>query len=74
MILFEDNTYVFIVRIWFERREIEGAAEKWRGVIEHVPTGQRCYMDELDTISNFITTHLDARNANLCESGKNGHA
>ena len=58
MKLFEDNTHVFIIRIWFERREIEGAAELWRGVIEHVPGGRRCYVNDIDAISDFLASCL----------------
>ena len=58
MKLFEDNTHVFIIRIWFERREFEGVAEPWRGVIEHIPSGQRHYVKEIDTILNFMTSCL----------------
>jgi len=64
MKLFEDNTQVFIIRIWFERREIEGAAEPWRGVIEHMPGGQRCYVTETSAILDFMASYLlEERNA-----------
>jgi hypothetical protein len=64
MKLFEDNTQVFIIRIWFERREIEGAAEPWRGVIEHMPSGGRCYVTETGAILDFMTSYLlEERNA-----------
>ena len=50
MLLFEDNTHVFIVRIWLEPREIEGAEPERRGVIEHLPTGARRYIRDLKEI------------------------
>jgi hypothetical protein len=66
MMLFEDNTHVFIVRIWFERREIEGATEEWRAVIEHMPSGRRRYLKDLGTILDFIASYLlKERNVNL---------
>jgi hypothetical protein len=66
MQLFEDNTHVFIIRIWFERREIEGTAELWRGVIEHMPSGRHHYVKEMDAIFNFMTLCLlEERNASL---------
>jgi hypothetical protein len=64
MKLFEDNTHVFIIRIWFERREIEGVAEPWRGVIEHMPSGRRHYVKETNAILNFMDSCLlEERNA-----------
>lgn len=55
----EENTHIFIIRIWRESREIEGAPPEWRGVIEHVPGGNRRYIRSLDEISAFITPYLD---------------
>lgn len=58
MPLFEEHTHVFIVRIWREPREIEGAAPEWRGVIEHVPDGKRHYLKNLAEITTFIAPYL----------------
>jgi hypothetical protein len=65
MALFEDNTQVFIVRVWLERREIEGAKVKWRGVIEHVPSGERRYLKDLDDILVFIRPYLKGMRVNF---------
>lgn len=59
MTLFEDRTHVFIVRVWFEPREIEAAPAEWRGMIEHVPSGQRHYLNNLDDITAFIAPYLE---------------
>ena len=53
MSLSKDNTHVFIVRIWWEPREIEGAIPKWRGMIEHVPGDKRRYLEDLDEIIDW---------------------
>lgn len=53
---FEDNTHSFVVRVWLEPREIEGAAPVWRGVIEHVQSGKRRYLKNLNEITGFITS------------------
>lgn len=58
MIDFETSTRAFIVRIWLERREIEGAAPEWRGVIEHVSTGERNYFKQLTEIATYLVPHL----------------
>ena len=58
MTLFEDKTHVFMVRVWLERREIEGAGAEWRGVIEHMTSGERRYLNDLEDITNFIAPYL----------------
>jgi hypothetical protein len=58
MALLEDNTQVFMVRIWLETREIEDAPLAWRGVIEHVPSRQRRYFSELSEVTKFVGSFL----------------
>ncbi|MFQ5857712.1 MAG: hypothetical protein ACE5LU_19065 [Anaerolineae bacterium] len=65
MTSFEDNTHVFIVRIWREPREIDGAAPEWRGVIEHVTTGERRYLKDVDAIVAFILPYLEGMGVEL---------
>lgn len=55
---FEDNTHAFIVRVWLEPREIDGATPEWRGVIEHVPSGERRYLKDLSEAEMFIAACL----------------
>ena len=55
----DKSTHVFIVRVWRERREIENVAPEWRGVIEHVPSGRRQYVNDLDEIGIFIMPYLE---------------
>ena len=54
MMLLEDGTQVFIVRIWLETRDITDAPVQWRGVVEHVPTGERRYFTDLRDIKAFV--------------------
>lgn len=71
MTLFEDNTQVFIVRIWLERRNIEGAPVEWRGVIERItPGNDRCgdekrYVKSLDDVVAFIAPYLQEMGVKL---------
>lgn len=58
MELFKEKTHTFILRIWIEPREIEGAAAEWRGMVEHVDSGQRKYLNDLDQIIAFIAPYL----------------
>jgi hypothetical protein len=62
-----EPTNLFIIRIWREPREIEGAPSIWRGVIEHVPSGERMYLQQWNNILNFIfrfVQPLDPQDAN----------
>jgi hypothetical protein len=59
MTLPERRTHVFLVRIWCEPREIEGARPRWRGWIEHTATTQRRYLTSLDGIAAFIWPYLE---------------
>jgi hypothetical protein len=59
MALFEDDTHVFIVRIWLECRDIEGTNVVWRGVIEHVTSGERRYVKDLDDLVSFIAPYFE---------------
>jgi hypothetical protein len=63
--LLESDTQVFIIRIWFERREMQGALPKWRGVVEHLGTGQRFYLEDLAEIAAFIRPYLEAKGSEM---------
>jgi hypothetical protein len=56
--VFHGQRHVFVVRIWLEPREIAGAVAEWRGMIEHLPTQERRYLNDLAAISRFITPYL----------------
>ena len=58
MELLKEKSHTFILRIWIEPREIEGAVAEWRGVVEHVDSGQRKYLNDLDQIMAFIAPYL----------------
>ena len=52
------TSHTFIARFWLERREIKDAKPIWRGVVEHVISGERRYLEDLDEIKTFITCYL----------------
>ena len=54
----EDGRHVYIVRIWFEPREIAGAAPLMRGTIEHLPSGARHGVTSLQQIPAFMRATL----------------
>jgi len=66
-VLLEDNTTAYIVRIWLEQREVEGAPVAWRGSIEHVASGRIKYIADLDEIAGFIRPFLDGMGVNFAE-------
>lgn len=53
-----ETSHTFIVRLWLEPREIKDAKAIWRGVVEHVASGQRQFLNDLDEIKAFIGNHL----------------
>jgi hypothetical protein len=59
MALLEHSTQVFIVRIWAETREIQAAPSVWRGVIEHVHSGERRYFRDVSEVAAFVGSFLE---------------
>jgi hypothetical protein len=55
---FHVNTEAFILRVWLERREIKNAFPHWRGMIEHVSTGERRYFNHINDIPKLIKPFL----------------
>ncbi len=58
MALSEENKHAFVVRIWCEPREIEGKTPAWRGMIEHVASRNRQYLEDINEINTFIVPYL----------------
>ena len=56
-----DPPYVhaFVVKLWLERREIEGSQPEWRGRIDHVRSGKRLYFQDKSAIALFIQGFID---------------
>lgn len=59
IVLFDEETSAFIVRVWIEQREIRGAPVEWRGSIEHVASGRIKYVTDLSEIGRFIRPFLE---------------
>ena len=51
-----ENT--FVIRIWCEHSEQESVKPQFRGVIEHVISGQRQYLVDIQAILQFIQPHI----------------
>ena len=54
----ERPQHLFIVRTWREPSSVVASGE-WRGLVEHVPTGQRRYFSRLDELDRFILQQMD---------------
>jgi hypothetical protein len=66
---FGKGRHTFILRVWSEAREIEGAVPIWRGVIENVITGERQYFQDLEEISRFVAPYLKEMGVELKKGG-----
>ncbi len=55
----------FLLRLWCEQREIEQAAPEVRGLIEHIASGDRRYLNDLHTIPLFIAAYLEQMGVDL---------
>jgi hypothetical protein len=56
----KESTHAFIVRIWIEPREINGAEPIWRGVIEQVEGDARLHFDRLDKLCSYLAGFLES--------------
>jgi len=54
----KEKTHTFILRVWLEPREIDGAADEWRGLVRHVGSGRQRYLNNLNQIIAFIIPYL----------------
>ena len=54
----QDTSHTFIARFWLEPREIKDAKPIWRGVVEHVASGQKRYLEDLEAVKAFIAVYL----------------
>ena len=54
----ESNSHIFIVRIWWETREIENQPEIWRGKVEYLNDRKQKFFSNLDDLKSFIDDHI----------------
>ena len=48
------------MKIWLEEVADKSEQPMWRGLITHVPGGERRYLQNLDDVAQFITPYLHA--------------
>lgn len=61
----EAQTHSFIIRVWLEETAEETGQAVWRGVIRHVPSGERRYLRDAGDIVAFITPYLEEMGVKL---------
>jgi hypothetical protein len=50
--------HLFIVRTWREPSDVVDTGE-WRGLVEHVASGQRRYFTRMEDLDKFILHQMD---------------
>ncbi len=55
--LLEFNTHSFIIRLWLEQTAEGPSPILWRGHITHVTSGRRIYVQDMQSISDFIASY-----------------
>lgn len=61
----KESDHAFIIRIWQENRDIPNALPRWRGVIQHVMSGDQKVINKLDDILDFISPYLFTKDLKL---------
>jgi hypothetical protein len=59
------NEHTFIIRIWAESREIEGAPPEYRGMIKHASSGEKRHLEDMDSIPTFIVPYMKEMGVNV---------
>jgi hypothetical protein len=69
--------HLFIVRTWREPSTVVATSE-WRGLVEHVSTGQRRYFTRLEDLDRFILQQMEEADGSTADedpsTGKQGAA
>lgn len=60
-----EETHVFIVRLWREPREIERATPQLRGTVAHVLSGEQSSVRSLDGVCDFMRRYLSQLGVDL---------
>lgn len=50
----------FIIKLRLEKALYEDGPTTWHGYVTHVPSGERSYLKDLDSIAAFIIPYLEA--------------
>lgn len=61
MARFEQEAHSFVIRVWQENREGVVDTAVWRGWVDHIPTGQRHYFQEVEHLVEIMTVYLEEK-------------
>jgi hypothetical protein len=50
----DERSYTYVVKIWEERRDVDGATPAWRGSVDDIQTGDRHYFCTLVELSAYL--------------------
>lgn len=53
----DERSHAFVVKIWEERRDLEGGPPLWRGSVEDVRDGTRRYFGTFPELCAFLGQH-----------------
>lgn len=63
--MYDPHTHSFILKVWLEEQAEGEGRSTWRGVITHVPSGERCYYSTLDDMAAFVARFLTSMGVHL---------
>jgi len=55
----QNISHSFVVRIWVEPREIADERTVWRGMVQHVLSGEQTYFQTFEEMVLFMNQKLD---------------
>lgn len=58
MARFEQEAHSFVIRVWQENRDDVTDTAVWRGWVDHIPSGQRHYFQEVEHLIEIMTVYL----------------
>jgi hypothetical protein len=53
----DERSFAFVVRVWEERRDLDGAPPTWRCSIDDVQSGARVYFESVAHACVFLRAH-----------------
>jgi hypothetical protein len=56
----ESGFQSFVIKVWLESTANKTNKAVWRGMITHVPSGERKYASSLDDFTAFIIPYLES--------------
>ncbi len=51
----------FLVRVWYEAREVEGGAPAFRGYVKDLRTGEELFLRDPETVKDHILERVEGR-------------